>query len=427
MKFKDQVIHIRRNMKKNRLRLFMTVLATAMGCAFLIVLASIGFGFQKSAEDEIAKQMVLTQANIMGKQVNGKEQEIGPEDLKEMESIDGVKAVVHRLPVSGELSMEGRKSIEVQPYLTDLKEEQKSDLQLEAGRLPKAENEVLAGYHLAGTLLTAEERKQFEKNMNGEDVALPKGFSESLIGKTVSLNVQGKGKQETESQDFKIVGIVKKPSLEYARDTTLLISEAYKEKLEGITGSKYSHYDPLRAYAVSIDKVENISNALKEKGYLVDSVSERIKGMSVFFNALKIGLIFVGAVAVLIASIGIFNTMTMAVSERTQEIGIMKAVGAQPAVIKRLFLLESAWIGVIGSVIGILVSYLISIAANTVIPMILSSTAGGGRFDMTFSYIPPSLVAISAAISIGVAILSGLRPAAKATRISVLSALRREA
>ncbi|MDE1455455.1 FtsX-like permease family protein, partial [Bacillus paralicheniformis] len=144
----------------------------------------------------------------------------------------------------------------------------------------------------------------------------------------------------------------------------------------------------------------------------------------------KIGLIFVGVIAVLISAIGIFNTMTMAVTERTQEIGIMKAIGASPNVIRKMFLLESAYIGILGSVLGVIISYGVSFLVNKIIPPILSSVSEGGAsaadFSITFSYIPVSLVLIATLISAGVAILSGLNPAIKATRTNVLTALRRE-
>ncbi len=146
--------------------------------------------------------------------------------------------------------------------------------------------------------------------------------------------------------------------------------------------------------------------------------------------AFKIGLIFVGVIAVLISAIGIFNTMTMAVTERTQEIGIMKAIGASPNVIRKMFLLESAYIGILGSVLGVIISYGVSFLVNKIIPPILSSVSEGGAsaadFSITFSYIPVSLVLIATLISAGVAILSGLNPAIKATRTNVLTALRRE-
>lgn len=72
-------------------------------------------------------------------------------------------------------------------------------------------------------------------------------------------------------------------------------------------------------------------------GYSTYSAQNELKQINVIFLIIKIGLITVGTVAVLIASIGIFNTMTMAVTERAQDIGIMKAIGAHPGVIKKSF------------------------------------------------------------------------------------------
>jgi acetoin utilization transport system permease protein len=89
--------------------------------------------------------------------------------------------------------------------------------------------------------------------------------------------------------------------------------------------------------------------------------------------------------------------------------------------------MESAYIGIVGSIIGVVISYAISYAANMMLPIILHSVMGGeGDMNITFSYIPVSLVLISGGISIIVAMISGLRPAVKATNINVLSALRRE-
>ncbi|MBO1914502.1 FtsX-like permease family protein, partial [Microvirga sp. 3-52] len=100
----------------------------------------------------------------------------------------------------------------------------------------------------------------------------------------------------------------------------------------------------------------------------------------VFFFALKAGLIFVGTIAILISSIGIFNTMTMAVTERTREIGVMKAIGANPKLIQRLFLMESAWIGILGTFLAIVISYGVSIVANFVLPIIVTAALGEEDF-----------------------------------------------
>ena len=121
--------------------------------------------------------------------------------------------------------------------------------------------------------------------------------------------------------------------------------------------------------------------------------------------------------------------MTMAVTERTREIGVMKAIGASPKLIQRLFVMESAYIGVIGTVIAVIISYIVSFAANYAIPKILYMATNEKEFlttEIQFSAIPWQLVVIAAAISIGVAILSGWRPARKATKIDVIQALRQD-
>ncbi|WP_062047444.1 ABC transporter permease [Bacillus sp. JCM 19034] len=210
----------------------------------------------------------------------------------------------------------------------------------------------------------------------------------------------------------------------------VFVSNHLSEELlyQEIDGEEYTYsYDQVSVYATDVQHVDSLSKTLKEQGYWIDSVSERIDGMAIFFTALKTGLIIVGTVAVIIASIGIFNTMTMAVTERTQEIGIMKAIGANPTVIRRLFLMESAIIGLLGVGIGVLLSYIVSFAVNWIIPRILVEVTDTTEFmDVTFSAIPIQLVLIAATISVSVAILSGMRPAKKATTIHVLSALRRE-
>ena len=122
--------------------------------------------------------------------------------------------------------------------------------------------------------------------------------------------------------------------------------------------------------------------------------------------------------------------MTMAVTERTREIGVMKAIGADPKLIQRLFLMESAWIGIVGTVLAsryfvwgkhcIELSFCQSLFQRHLARRILED------MDVTFSVIPWQLVLIASTISIGVAMISGWRPARKATKIDVINALRQE-
>jgi len=314
---------------------------------------------------------------------------------------------------------------------------------LAKGRYPTKSNEIVVGYHFAQTLLNERERDVIsEKSKKAEAEGTyydgsEEGYKESLIGKNIDLSlVPHTGtNDETQKMSYTIVGVMEKPSYDWMVDNAIHLDKEQKavwvENLS--TDSNMAEdelfYSEFNIYADTLENVKPILEKLKDKGYSVYSVTEQLDQMNVFFLVLKIGLIFVGTIAVLIASIGIFNTMTMAVTERTREIGVLKAIGASPKLIQRLFLMESTFIGIFGTLIAVVISYAISFAANAALPLILKVATGEEAFatnDITFSLIPWQLVIIAAAISVGVAMISCYRPARKATKIDVIQALRQE-
>ncbi|MEH6973746.1 ABC transporter permease [Bacillus sp. JJ675] len=442
MKFKDQLKFIRRNMKKNRLRVFMTILATTVACTFLIVLASVGFGLQKSMTEQLMRDQVVTKIDVAGKEGQG-DKPVQKKDLKDFEKRGDVAAVIERTRVMSpvEAKFGNRTNGQIGYFiLTDMAAEQKANIKLDRGRVAKSPNEIVVGYHFGKQLWTKKEAKEYQKQQesNPDDVKEPKGYEKDILGKTIELKIEKidektgeKSKERT--YDFKVVGVMEKPSYDWVSDSSVYISN---DMQKGITDFLKADKDSgdiekeLTVYADNFEHVDQLTKDLEDKGFFVDSVTKKLDSVNLLFMAFKIGLIFVGVIAVLISAIGIFNTMTMAVTERTQEIGIMKAIGASPNVIRKMFLMESAYIGFIGSVFGVIISYGVSFLVNRLLPVILSSVSQGEGtaqdFSITFSYIPVSLVIIATVISMGVAILSGLNPAVKATRTNVLTALRRE-
>lgn len=438
MLFKDQLDFVKQHIKKNKLRVFMTVLAATMGCAFLIVLASVGFGLQDSLRNEILSDEKVTKI-----QVHGNDQ-FTAEQINEIKSIDHVETVLETITVNASAqSIFEDRDTQSDLYVANMHDFEQVNGKLAEGKYPTKPNEIVVGYHFAQTLVNDAERKIIEeKNKKAELEGTfyngsEEGYKDSLIGKEIELSLMPHtdGAKETEKMKYTIVGVMKKPSYDWMINNSIYMGTEQKPMLAtklAATGNIKEDdmfYSEFNIFADSMENVKPILDKLKDKGYSVYSITEQLDQMNVFFLVLKIGLIFVGTIAVLIASIGIFNTMTMAVTERTREIGVLKAIGASPKLIQRLFLMESTFIGIIGTLIAVAISYVISFAANAALPLILEAATGEDAFsknDITFSLIPWQLVIIASAISIGVAMISGYRPARKATKIDVIQALRQE-
>src|SRR5438034_796067 len=138
-------------------------------------------------------------------------------------------------------------------------------------------------------------------------------------------------------------------------------------------------------------------------------------------GAVKGILAGIGGVALLVAAIGIANTMVMSVLERTREIGIMKAVGASPGDIRALFLAEAAYVGVFGGILGLT----LGLAGGQLIDRIIRQLNPRTNPAAIF-VVGPELALGALALALGVALLAGFLPARRAMRMSALSALRYE-
>ncbi|WP_147534688.1 ABC transporter permease [Bacillus marasmi] len=448
MKITDQFRFVRQNMKKNKTRVFMTILATAMGCAFLIVLASVGFGLQKSLVKDLMEQRIVTSIDVFGKEIDkGEFQQLTDKDVKAFEKIENVKAVTRRKQLMQQANYQiGDYQTHAETIVTHIPSEVKSGFELSKGSLPSNKDEVVVGYDFVKELAL--------KSADAKDLYNEKGqirekykYNEDLIGKKVDLVISNfeNNQEVTKTFQVTVVGVAKKPTKKWVYDKNVFISDEILREIEAFTGtprgmikdsyyeetqksaSTGNEYDQVKIYAKNMEAVKGITEKLEAEKFATYSVMNELNQINLVFNIIKAGLIFIGTIAILIASIGIYNTMTMAVTERAPDIGIMKAIGANPKTIKNIFLLESSYIGLIGALIGTIVSYGISIGVNYALPLVLErffeeSIPNG----FLFSYIPWSLPVICFVICYLVTILSGIRPAKRATQVDVLRAMRRE-
>ena len=150
-------------------------------------------------------------------------------------------------------------------------------------------------------------------------------------------------------------------------------------------------------------------------GFMVVSMGEMLDTMTSMVNMVILVLTVIAGISLLVGGIGIMNIMMVSVTERTREIGIRKALGAKERVILALFVIEAALTSALGGVIGIGLGYLVSMAANQILPLVLTD------MELTVS---PSIgsVGIAFGISVGIGILFGYLPAKRAARLNPIDA-----
>jgi ABC-type antimicrobial peptide transport system permease subunit len=170
-----------------------------------------------------------------------------------------------------------------------------------------------------------------------------------------------------------------------------------------------------------IDNVEKVAASIREMGYNVETNVEYLNSMQSQFNIIQAVLGGIGAVSLFVAAIGIANTMMMSIYERTKEIGVIKVLGCSLKNIKQMFLLEAAFIGLIGGAAGNILSFLMSWAINLV-----TGHGAAMGFDGNISYIPMWLVLLSMGFAMLVGIIAGYFPALRAMKLSPLAAIRNE-
>lgn len=170
--------------------------------------------------------------------------------------------------------------------------------------------------------------------------------------------------------------------------------------------------------------LSDVRKRLTELKFNSFSIVDQLEQIKTFFLVINSALGLLGGISLLVASFGIANTMIMSILERTREIGIMKAIGAEDREIKLIFFVEAAVIGFIGGAIGVLVGWAIDGAANRLAYKFLLQPQGASYID--FFSLPVYLWLGAIAFAVLVAITAALYPASRAARIDPVKALRHD-
>jgi putative ABC transport system permease protein len=183
-------------------------------------------------------------------------------------------------------------------------------------------------------------------------------------------------------------------------------------------------YDSVTIRTEDVLRADALSAQLRKDGFQVQSVEVFMTIANRIVTVITMMFLLIGSIALLVATIGIANTMVMAIYERTREIGILKAMGASNREIRQMFMMEAGFIGMIGGVFGLLIGWLLGLGLNQAAHLYMRMRElpiQGNFFVVT---LPLALGAIAFATFIGLA--AGLLPAQRAAKLNPLEALRHE-
>jgi putative ABC transport system permease protein len=243
-----------------------------------------------------------------------------------------------------------------------------------------------------------------------------------VIGRSVETILRT-SRGETQSYPLRVQGI----SQERSRNIEVSISDRIAMKnwwFNSTNVLEREGYDFVTIRAADVTHARALTAQLKHEGFQVQSLEIVVEVANRIVTVITLMFTLIGSIALLVATIGIANTMVMAIYERTREIGILKAMGASRGEIRQMFMLEAGFIGLIGGVIGLILGWLAGFGLNQVIPIYLRFRELPVRGD--FFVVTPGLALGAVLFAAFIGLVAGLLPAQRAAKLDPLQALRHE-
>ena len=461
-----------RNMKARKARTIITIGGMMVGIGAIVFLVSIGYGLQDLVISRVAKLDEMKQTTVMIQ--SGSRFPLNDETLAKFRELTDVEMALPVISVVGKVNLNGSIS-DMAAYGVTSEYLKRTDIrttyggifsndeliktiptkQLQTSEVGENSNQDIevvsesdeagivkndpAGlgefrYNEKGELVMAKNEQQFNDVMKillddsaernavvnqsmlatlgiKDNEAVGQKFSTSLV---VVGNLLGDSKEKIQSapEEYEIVGVVPEGK------TPMFYIPFINLRSLGVV-----NYSQVKISVTSPESLAKVRRQVESMGYRTHSVADTVDQINSLFSTIRFFLALVGMIALSVAALGMFNTLTVSLLERTREVGLMKSMGMKSEEVQELFLTESMTMGFLGGVLGIFLGYL----GGKLLGIMLSIYAvskGAGFVDISF--IPWSLVAIIIFLSLFVGIVTGIYPARRAKMISALDALRYE-
>ena len=477
MRFAD-ILHLSgQNLLRRKSRTVLTVLGVIVGCCSIVLMVSIGAGINEQNE-RMLEQMgdlsivtvypgnggsgVVTSGNSADAGGTGGATTLDDDAVDAFRSIGGVAGATALMEYQYTADMTAVSGRYVDQYASimgiDMTQLDQMGYRLADGQLPSRKGEVLLGQYTAydfidkyrpsgsnqrmpaawggGYMCDGTGNCQEQPAEDEDPFFNPLTTDLTLITGAEYSGMDSTDGQQGEAQTFTLraSGLVKEDYTKgYATSSGVIMDlTQLKELIAAIdpaSAKKPVEYQQVLVKASDISSVPDVEEQIKAMGFSTSSYEEMRKSLEEQSRGIQLALGGIGGVAFLVAAIGIANTMIMSVSERTREIGIMKALGCYVRDIRMMFLGEAAAIGLFGGFIGCLISGLGSWLINV---FSMGGFTGdnwlkaitGGDDVSRISVIPWWLFLSGILLSTVVGLVAGFGPANKAVRIPALDAIK---
>ncbi len=396
MRFIDYFFLVLKQFSARKLRTFLTMLAIGIGVAAMFLLVSFAFGLQDLVMNRIAPVETLSTADV----APGNLSYINDASFVNIKKIDSVSDAVPIINLNAQGSIDDKKTFaDITVNATLPRFMMYDGIQIENGKnFSEKTNEAI---------ITTAGSKLFSKpdNIIGTEVYLRKlvltnsNFGDSEISEF--------------TENVKIVGIINDD------ETPALYVDLNKVKSLAPTLS----YSGIKISLSDVNNMDAVKGKISELGFEAEAVYDMVEETSKLFTYLEIVFSLFGVIGLFVATIGMFNTMTISLLERTRDIGFMRAFGATKRSIKNIFLTESAMIGFGGGFFGTLIGMIVASIVNELLQLLAKKVESDGFSLFIFDW---WMVAIIIVFSVILGMITGLYPARRAAGISALEAIRYE-